>query len=141
MIYKVNENFLEQLALDLNKKYLSSGLRLGGDIEKDKIKLYTEDDHGKHSNFTTRVFKASINGNTLSGGFKISLYVLVLLLILFAFCVESIIASIISGSLMSVIFPAVIIAVELIYYFLLKRLSAENDRLIIKYLEEQAVED
>lgn len=141
MIYKVSEDFTEQLSRDFGKKYLSSGIKLGGDIKNDKIKLYTEDDHGKHSNFAQRTFYAKLNGNTLSGNFSVSRYVLILLIILAAFCVESIVMAVISASVLSVIFPAVILVIEVLYLIFIKKISYENDRLIKKYLEDCAVED
>lgn len=141
MNYKVNEDFTEQLSRDFGKKYLSSGIKLGGDINGDKIKLYTEDDHGKHSNFAQRIFFATLSGNTLSGKFSLSRYVIVLLIILAAFCVESIVMAVISASVLSVIFPAAILIIEILYLIFIKKISYENDTLIKKYLEDCAVED
>ena len=141
MEYKVNQNFMEQLTSDLDKKYLSNGVKLGGSVNDNKIKLYTEDDYGKHSNFTTRVFYGKLSGNTLSGKFSISLYVICLLGVLMAVCVESIVTAVLSKPFEAVIFPSAIIIIEIVYFLSLKRISAENDKLVKKYLEDCTVED
>lgn len=141
MEYKVSDNFLVQLEADLDKKYLASGVKLGGSIKENKIKLYTTDEHGKHSNFATRIFNGRVNNNSLSGKFLPSLYVVLLLVILTFFCIESVVMAIISSSLQSLIFPVVIIAAEIAYFLSLKRISSDNDKLITKYLEDNKVED
>ena len=141
MDYKVSKNFMSQLSADMDNKYLSSGLRLGGSIDENKIKLYTVDDHGKHSNFLTRTFYGKLNGNVLSGNFSVSRYVLLLLGILAGFCIESIVMAIISASLMSLFFPIVILIMEVLYLIYIKRISFENDKLIKSYLEDCIVEN
>ena len=141
MEFKVSENFKDRLISDLDNKYLGHGVKLGGSINDNKVKLYTTDDYGKHSNFATRIFHGKLNGNVLSGKFSISLYAALLLGILTVFCLESIVTAIISGSAQSIILPAAIIVIEIIYFFSLKRISAENDEFIKKYLEACIVED
>ncbi len=141
MNYNVNKDFLKQLSSDLNKKYLSSGIVLGGSIDDNKIKLYPEDIHGKHSNFAVRIFYGKINGNILSGRFSVSRLVILLLGILAVVCIESIIAAAIFSSLESMIFPIFILIVEALYFIFIKRISHDNEELINKYLEDCTVED
>lgn len=141
MNYKVKEDFTARLTTDIDKAKLGQGVILGGSIKDNKIKLYTTDVHGKHSNFATRIFYGKLIGNTLKGKFFISCYVCVLLAILAAVCIESIIMAVVSDSPTSVVFPAVIIVIEIIYLFSIKRISAENDMYIKKYLEDCTVED
>ncbi len=141
MDYKVGYGFLEKLNNDLEKKYLFSGFRLGGKIKENKICLYTIDDHGKHSNFANRIFYGKVEGDTLSGNFSVSRYVILLLGILAGFCIESIVMSIISGSLSSIVFPIAIIVFEILYFVFIKRISADNDKLIKKYLEDCVIEN
>ena len=141
MDFTVSEDFSARLSADLDKKYLKSGVKLGGSINENKIKLYTTDDHGKHSSFMTRTFYGKLSGNVLSGKFSVSGYALLLLGILAGFCIESIITAVVSGSLMSMVFPIAILALELLYFIFIKRLSYENDILIKKYLEGCIVEN
>lgn len=141
MDYKISSDFARQLSVDLDNKYLSSGIKLGGSVDNNKIKLYTTDDRGKHSNFMTRTFYGRIEGNILNGNFSVSRYVLLLLGILAGFCVESIVMAVISASLISVFFPIVILIFEVLYLVFIKRISFENDTLIKKYLEGCIVED
>ncbi|MBR1730841.1 MAG: hypothetical protein IJ725_00185 [Ruminococcus sp.] len=141
MQYIVGDNFSEQLAADLDKKYLASGVKLGGDIKENKIKLYTTDDYGKHSSFAARTFYGKLDGNKLSGKFSISLYVVFLLGVLLGVCIESIVMAALSGSLQSMIFPIAIIIIEIVYFFSIKKISSENDKYIKKYLEACVVED
>lgn len=141
MDYKISSDFARQLSVDLDNKYLSSGIKLGGSVDNNKIKLYTTDDRGKHSNFMTRTFYGRIEGNILNGNFSVSRYVLLLLWILAGFCVESIVMAVISASLISVFFPIVILIFEVLYLVFIKRISFENDTLIKKYLEGCIVED
>ncbi len=141
MDYKISSDFARQLSVDLDNKYLSSGIKLGGSVDNNKIKLYTTDDRGKHSNFMTRTFYGRIEGNILNGNFSVSRYVLLLLGILAGFCVESIVMAVISASLISAFFPIVILIFEVLYLVFIKRISFENDTLIKKYLEGCIVED
>ena len=141
MNYKVKDSFKQQLQSDLDNKYLAQGVRLGGSIKDNKVKLYTTDGHGKHSEFAARAFYGKLDGNILSGKFSVSHYVLILLGVLTAFCIESIVAALISKSIQSIIFPSVIIIIEIIYLLSLKRISAENDRYIKKYIEDNTIED
>ncbi|MBQ7504017.1 MAG: hypothetical protein IJT79_01710 [Ruminococcus sp.] len=141
MNYKISENFARQLSADLDKKYLSSGVKLGGSIENNKIKLYTTDDHGKHSSFMTRTFYGKLNGDILNGKLSVSRYVLLLLGILAGFCIESIVMAVISASLISIFFPVVILVLEVLYFVFIKKISFENDKLINKYLEDLTIEN
>ena len=141
MDYKVSPDFAEQLSADLDNKYLSSGVKLGGSIEENKIKLYTTDGRGKHSNFMARTFYGKVEGNVLSGKFSVSRYVILLFGILAGFCIESIVMAVISASLTSIFFPIVILLLEVLYFVFIKRISFENDTLIKKYLEGCIVED
>lgn len=141
MDYKVSSDFAVQLSADLDNKYLSSGVKLGGSIDENKIKLYTTDGRGKHSNFMTRTFYGTVDGNVLSGKFSVSRYVILLFVILAAFCIESIVMAVISASLTSIFFPIVILLLEVLYFVFIKRISFENDTLIKKYLEDCIVED
>ena len=141
MDYKVSSDFAVQLSADLDNKYLSSGVKLGGSIDENKIKLYTTDDRGKHSNFMTRTFYGKVEGNVLSGSFSVSRYVLLLLGILAGFCIESIVMAAVSASLASLFFPIVILLLEVLYFVYIKKISFENDTLIKKYLEDCIVED
>lgn len=134
MIYKIKEGFYEKLKNDIHKKYLSSGKILSGKIKDEKIELFLEDDHGKHSVFMSQIFYGKIIKWELSGTFRPSVYVLVLLGILLFFAVESIIAAIILKYYQGIIMPSVIIIAEIIYLILLKRLSSENNELIKNYL-------
>ncbi len=134
MVFKTNGDFSSIIKNDLNKKYLYSGKRLGGDIFDNNVKLYLEDDFGKHSAFMSEYFYGTIIGEKLVGKFRASTYVIVLLAILFTVAVESIIAAIIFKGYISVIMPSLIIAAEIFYFFYLKKMSAENNELIIKYL-------
>ena len=141
MILKLKDDCLGIIRADLGKKYLKSGRRLAGSVEDNKIKLYTEDDYGKHSSFMTRVFVGNVSGNRLEGGFRLSAFVIALLAVLFAVCVESIVVAAITAQLSSLVFPIVVIAAELAYLFAIKNISKENDTLILKYLEELKSED
>lgn len=141
MEYKVSDNFTQQLTADLDKKYLSSGVKLGGSVDDNKIKLYTTDERGKHSNFMTRTFYGRVEGNVLSGKFTVSRYALLLFGILAGFCIESIVMAIISASLTSIFFPIVILLFEVLYFVFIKKISIENDTLVKKYLEGCIVED
>lgn len=141
MNFKVSENFTQQLSADLDKKYLSCGIKLGGSVDNNKIKLYTTDDRGKHSNFMTRTFYGKVEDNVLSGSFSVSRYVLLLLGILAGFCIESIVMAAVSASLASLFFPIVILLLEVLYFVYIKKISFENDTLIKKYLEGYIVED
>lgn len=141
MDYKVSSDFAVQLSADLDNKYLSSGIKLGGSVDNNKIKLYTTDDRGKHSNFMTRTFYGKVEGDVLSGSFSVSRYVLLLLGILAGFCIESIVMAAVSASLTSIFFPIVILLLEVLYFVFIKRISFENDTLIKKYLEDCIVED
>ncbi len=135
MFFKVNENVENIIKNDLHKRYLTSGKRLAGEVKGNKLKLFLEDDFGKHSAFMSRYFYGEISKDGISGKFRVSAYVIVLLLVLFAVAVESIVAAIILGGYSGVILPSVIIAAEIFYFIYLKRLSFENDELIRKYLE------
>lgn len=141
MNYKVKSDFIQTLKSDLDKKYLASGVRLGGSIKDNKISLYTTDSHGKHSNFASRTFYGRAEGGVLTGRFSVSHYALLLLGLLTGICIESIVMAIISGSYISAAFPIAIIVVEVMYFIFIKRISAENDKLIKKYLEDCTVED
>ena len=141
MNYKVGNDFLEKLNNDLEKKYLYSGLRLGGSIKDNKICLYTIDEDGKHSKFDNRVFYGKVEGDTLNGKLSVSHFVILLLGILAGFCIESIVMAIISDSLSSIVFPIAIIVFEILYFIFIKRVSAENDGLINKYLEDCVIEN
>ena len=140
MNYKVSSDFIQKLETDIDRKRLGSGMKLGGSISENKIKLYVTDDYGKHSNFASRIFYAKLNGNILIGNFSVSYYVIALLGILAGFCVESIVAAIIRGAVEALVFPIVILLVELVYLLSLKKISAVKDSYIIKYLEA-CVED
>ncbi len=135
MFFKVNEGAENIIKNDLHKRYLMSGKRLAGEIKENKIKLFLEDDFGKHSAFMSRCFYGTVSKDGISGKFRASNYVIVLLLILFAVAVESIIAAVILGGYGGIIMPSVIIAAEIFYIVYLKRLSFEHDELIRKYLE------
>ncbi len=141
MIFKVENGFKEKLKKDIGKRYMKSGLRLSGGVKENKISLCLEDDHGKRSNFLTRVFYGRLNGDTLEGSFRVSNYVLVLLGILLGFCVESIIVALITGALFGLILPCAVILCELIYFLSIKSMSKEHDELVLRYLEENKVED
>ena len=141
MNYNVKEDFLDQLSSDLNKKYLSSGIMLGGSIDDNKIKLFPEDSYGKHSNFAVRIFYGKINGNVLSGYFSVSRLVILLLGILAGVCIESIITAAISASIESMVFPIFILIIEALYFIFIKKISNNYEELIKKYLEDCTVED
>ena len=141
MILKVRDDCLASIGDVLGKKYLKSGRRIAGSVEGNKIRLYTEDDRGKHSSFMTRVFIATVSGNRLEGGFRLSTFVIVLLLVLFAVCVESIVVALIASQPTSAVFPTVVIAAEIAYLFAIKYISKENDALVLKFLEELKSED
>ena len=141
MKMNVGEGFGEKLKKDIGKRYLSSGQKLGGELNGDKVRLCIVDDHGKCSNFLTRVFYGRLEGKALVGSIRISNYALILLGVLLGFCIENIIATTITGSLSALIFPIIIIICEAVYFFMLKRISAENDGLLMKYLEESVIED
>lgn len=135
MIFNLKtENAKEVIQNDINKKYLKSGCRLGGSISEDKLCLYIEDDFGKHSGFMSQNFYGKIEDGKIIGSFRAATYVFVLLIILFLVAVESIVMAVIGDSLSSAAAPFVIIAAEVMYIFALKRLSAENNRLICEYL-------
>lgn len=134
MNFKIKEESIDIIRNDLNKKYLKSGKRLGGELSENKITLYLEDDFGKHSAFMSDYFYGKITGGEISGKFRAANYVIVLLIILFAVALESIIAAIIFKGYTSVIMPALIIAAEIFYFFYLNKLSTENNELIEKYL-------
>ena len=134
MDFIINENSVDTITNDLNKKYLMSGKRLGGDISDNRIRLYLEDDFGKHSAFMSDYFYGKINDGKITGNFRAANYVIILLCVLFAVAVESIIAAVILKGYTSVIMPALIICAEVFYFFYLKKMSAENDELLIKYL-------
>lgn len=134
MTFKIKEDFSENLKNDLHKKYLSSGKKISGKIKDDKIELFLEDDRGKHSPFMSQIFYGKIVNGELSGSFRPSVYVLVLLCILLFFAVESIVAAIIMKYYQGIIFPSIIIIGEVLYLILLKRMSFYNNELINNYL-------
>ncbi len=136
MEFTINNDFKSKLKSDLNKKYLKSGYRISGDVSDDKVVLFLEDDHGKHSAFMSQYFYGKINGDKLTGKFRASNYVIVILAILFAFALESLIAAIVLKGYNGVVLPSLIIAAEIIYFIYLNKLSAENNNLIKSYLSE-----
>lgn len=135
MVFNLGSDFKEKLNNDFNKKYLISGRRIAGEASDDKVKLYLEDDFGKHSAFTSRYFYGKISGDKLIGNFRPATYVIVLLLILMAVAIESLVAAIVLQGYSSIIMPCVIIAAVVLYFVFIKKLSSENDMLILKYLE------
>jgi hypothetical protein len=134
MTFKIKDDFSDNLKNDLHKKYLSSGKIISGSIKNDKVELFLEDEHGKHSAFMSQIFFGKIVSDKLTGRFRPAAYVMILLIILFAFAVESIIAAIILKYYQGVVLPSVIIIVEFIYLLFLKKLSFENNELIKNYL-------
>lgn len=134
MTFKINDDFSDNLKNDLHKKYLSSGKIISGNIKNDKVELFLEDEHGKHSVFMSQNFYGKIINAELTGRFRPATYVLVLLCILLFFAVESIIAAVILKYYQGVVMPSVIIFGVILYFILLKRFSLENNELIKNYL-------
>lgn len=134
MTFEVKNDFESKIKNDLNKKYLKSGFKIAGSINGGKVKLYLEDDFGKHSAFMSQYFYGKIINGKITGQFRPANYVIILLIVLFLVAVESITAAVIFGGYSSVILPAVIIAAEVFYLYYLKRTSSENNELIKNYL-------
>lgn len=135
MIFKTNNNSLQRLEADLDKKYLSSGLRISGDKKNDKLTLYLIDDYGKHSAFLNEYFYGKIEQGRITGNFRISNYALLLLGILLGFVIESLISAFIFKSFEGIALPLIICAAEVLYCFWLKRNSKMYNSLISNYLE------
>ena len=136
MEFTINNDLISKLKSDLNKKYLKSGGRISGDVSDNKVVLFLEDDHGKHSAFMSQYFYGKITGNKLTGKFRPSNYVIIILTILFLFAVESLIAAIILKGYNGVVLPSIIIAAEVLYFVYLNKISAKNNNLIKNYLSE-----
>ena len=137
MIFNISSNSKSTLKSDLGKRYLTSGKRIAGDISDKKITLYLEDDFGKHSAFMSNYFYGEfLSENEFKGNFRPATYVIVLLAILFAVSVESIVAAILFKNLSGVLTPIVVIIAEVLYFFVLKRISFENDTLIKDYISK-----
>lgn len=134
MTFKIKDSFIHNLENDLHKKYLSPEKIISGGVKNNKLELFVEDEHGKHSAFMSHYFYGKICGDKLTGVFRPATYVLVLLIILLLFSAESLIAAIILKYYQGVILPSVIIAAEIVYYFILKKLSSENNELIKEYI-------
>lgn len=135
MTFRFDERAKQRLFSDFNKKYLSSGLRISGDLQNDKLTLYLIDDYGKHSAFMNEYFYGKTAGNRASGNFRVSNYALILLIVLFAFVVESVISAFVFGKIEGIAVPFVIGAAEVLYFFWLRRNSKAHNRLIANYLE------
>ncbi len=136
MIFNVSSDSKPTLNSDLGRKYLISGKRIAGDISKRKFSLYLEDDYGKHSAFMSNYFYGEfLNENKIKGKFRPATYVIVLLVILFAVAVESLTVSVLFKNYNGIAMPIIIMVAEIFYFFILKRLSFQNDELIKKYIE------
>lgn len=125
---------LSALKADLNKKYLSSGLRISGDINDDKLTLCLVDDYGKHSSFMNEMFFGRISKSEITGNFRMNTYVIVLLIILFAFAVESVISAFVLKRFDGLALPIIIIAAEILYLIWFKRNSRPHNQLITNFL-------
>ncbi|MGN0489282.1 MAG: hypothetical protein ACI4HO_08485 [Ruminococcus sp.] len=125
--------------IDSNKKYVKSGYTIGGDVTDNKVQLQLNDDYGKHSSFMSQVFYGTVienrTGCEIKGSFRIKTMALVLLLVLFAFAVESTVASLVlKGFSTDLFMPLLVIAAEVLYFIYIKRSSSESNKLIKKYL-------
>lgn len=125
---------IETLKNDLDKKYLSSGLRISGDVSGDKVNLYLIDDYGKHSAFMQEYFYGKLENKRLTGNFRISNYALILLIVLFVLALESVVSAIVLKRFDSIAVPAIIAAVEVLYWFWLRNHSKEYNNIICNYL-------
>jgi hypothetical protein len=125
---------IETLKNDLDKKYLSSGLRISGDVSGDKVNLYLIDDYGKHSAFMQEYFYGKLENKRLTGNFRISNYALILLIVLFVLALESVVSAIVLKRFDSIAVPAIIAAAEVLYWFWLRNHSKEYNNIICNYL-------
>lgn len=134
MTFTVNDNYKTVIENDLHKKYLNSGKRLSGSIKDDKIILFLEDDFGKHSAFMSHYFYGKTDNNRISGTFRLSNFVVILLAILFVFALESLIAAILLKGYSGIFLPSAVIIAEVVYFFFSFRISEENNELIKNYI-------
>ena len=125
----------ESLISDIDNKTFQDGMRLSGDVKGEKVSLYLEDSHGKHSHFACQTFYGKLSGNTLTGSFRISNFALVMLIILTVLAVENLVTSFIFSGISGVTLSVTIIIVEIIYLFALNKLSFEQNQIIKEYLE------
>ncbi len=136
MIFNVSSDSKSILNSDLGRKYLISGKRISGDISKQKFSLYLEDDYGKHSAFISNYFYGEfLSENKIKGKFRPATFVIILLAVLFAVAVESLTVSLLFKNYDGIFMPIIVIVAEIFYFFILKRLSFQNDELIKKYIE------
>ena len=133
MIYNIDS--IDTLKNDIGNKTLAFGYRLAGDVSGEKVKLYLEDAHGKHSKFAAQVFYGKLNGNTLDGSFRISNYALVWMIVLAVLAVENMVTALVFQATSGIAVSLAIIIVEIIYFFALKKFSAEHDEVLDGYLK------
>lgn len=144
MVFNINkskEETLNILKADIgsNEKYVASGYKIAGDIKGDKLQLQLNDDYGRHSSFLSQVFYGNVleknNCTIVNGSFRPKNSAVILLVILLLVAIESLVSAlIISGITTDLIMPVLVIAAEIFYVFMLKRMSAETNGLIEKYL-------
>ena len=125
--------------IDSNKKYVGNGYKIGGTVDGNRIKLFLNDSHNKHSNFMSMNFYGNITdsdeGSYIKGSFRLATYVIVLLSVLGLLCIESVVVNLFFvGSIVDIVMPVVIFCLEIIYICYVYRTSKNTNVIITEYL-------
>lgn len=138
---KKKEDVIQILKNDINSnnRYVGEGWKIAGTIGEEKVYLNLEDRMSKSSKFMNEVFCGKLsqanNKTILKGSFRMDIYAIVLLIVLFLVALESVIATfVLHGLSASIVFPLIIIAIVVIYFFSVKKRSKETNGYIEKYL-------
>lgn len=125
--------------IDSNKKYVKNGYKIGGNVDCNKVKLFLNDSHNKHSNFMSMNFYGNITdsdeGSSIRGSFRLATYVIVLLSVLGLLCIESVVVNLFFvGSIVDIVIPVVIFCLEIFYICYVYRTSKNTNVIITEYL-------